>query len=79
MGDIILMPKPSATWSPLDQPLIWRSLIKHLNMVMGCVGPYVDIHDAIVIGEFCEAFNIPISAVSERLEAYCHSAPAGIN
>jgi hypothetical protein len=65
--------------SPLDHPLIWRSLISSLTTVTGVSGDYAAIHDAIVIQEFCEAFEIPVSAVSERLETYCHPASGGIN
>jgi hypothetical protein len=72
------MPKPIS--SPLDYPPIWRGLIKRLTTVTGVSGgDYAAIHDAIVIQEFCEAFEIPVSAVSERLETYCHPATGGIN
>jgi hypothetical protein len=75
-----MMPKPklNATSSPLDHPLIWRSLVKGLTSVV-VSGDYAAIHDAIVIQEFCDAFNLPLSAVSGRLETYVHASTGGVN
>jgi hypothetical protein len=72
------MSKPKLD-SPLDYPPIWRSLIKRLNTVAGVVGCYAEIHDARVIHEFCDAFKIPVSDVSARLEAYCHACHDAVN
>ena len=52
--------------------MIWRSLVAALTTVLGISGDYAEIHDTIVIEEFCDAFKIPLSAVSGRLETYCH-------
>jgi hypothetical protein len=57
---------------PLDYPPIWRGLVKRLNTVLGLRGPYVEIHDARVIGEFCAAFNVSLDDVSAKLETFCH-------
>jgi hypothetical protein len=60
--------------SPLDYPLNWRSLIFALTPL---TGDYTAIHNSLVIEEFCQAFDIPISAVSGRLETYVHACPGG--
>jgi hypothetical protein len=60
--------------NPLDHPPIWRGLVKDLTTVLGISGDYAALHDAMVINEFCDAFDIPLSAVSGRLETYCHLA-----
>jgi hypothetical protein len=76
----VMVPKLTAMSSnPLDHPLIWRGLVKRLTTVTGIIGEYAAIHDAIVIQEFCDAFEIPLSAVSGRLETFVHAAPAAIN
>jgi hypothetical protein len=65
--------------NPLDDPMVWRALVTSLNSVAGVSGDYIAIHDAIFIEAFCGAFDIPLSAVSERLETYVHACPGGIN
>jgi hypothetical protein len=72
------MPRPKSP-SPLDHPLIWRGLVRGLNTVIGLSGPYVELHDAIVIQKFCDAFEIPLSAVSSRLETYVHACSDAVN
>jgi hypothetical protein len=74
----MIKPKPTATSSnPLDEH--WRELVSCLNTVLGFRGPYVDLHDALIIEKFCEEFDVPLSAVSERLETFCHSPAEGLN
>jgi hypothetical protein len=70
------MPRARKQSSPLDHPIIWRGLVKRLALGSG---PYVELHDAILIQEFCDAFNIPLSAVSERLRAYVHAPSDTVN
>jgi hypothetical protein len=74
----VKMPRPKSL-SPLDHPLIWRGLVRGLNTVIGLSGPYVEVHDAIVIGEFCEAFDISLEAVSAQLETYVHASSDAVN
>ena len=63
--------KPAVA-SPLDYPPIWRGLVSGLNTVLS--GPYVEIHDTLVLEDFCAAFNVKLDDVSARLETYCHRA-----
>jgi len=67
-----------ADTSALDHPLVWRGLVTRLNSVV-VSGPYTTLHDAYVIQEFCDAFKIPLSDVSGRLETYVHASTGGIN
>ncbi len=52
--------------------MIWRGLVSRLTTVAGVNGPYVELHDAIVIQEFCDAFNVKVDDVSAKLETFCH-------
>jgi hypothetical protein len=74
----VVMLRPESM-SPLDHPLIFRGLVKHLTTVFGINGEYAAIHDSLVIQEFCETFNISLDAVSAQLETYVHASPEGIN
>lgn len=73
------MPKRKPISSPLDHPLIWRGLIKRLSTIAGADNIYATMHDAMVIQEFCDAFEIPLSAVSGRLETYVHAPNDAVN